>query len=198
MRRSSTELHFKCPRCGAMPHKQCVTPSGQPLRRPHAVRPQSSLAFEQLHDGRRRTARGGVPAPLPNAWKAAFLRSTLRTGFCLALTQPMLEALCAVADRVQWDRFVFRHTMGQAAPNSWLVTLHALESRGLTRHRGTEVTHAEEESRTAAERSQRLVDEICDVWELTPAGEKVVELLKLTGVFVEQVAATNLRARGQR
>ncbi len=204
--KDKTMLDFPCERCGAKVGKSCKNPKGYPAEshKPRRTAFQRHLrarttpvrgdAFEHHPDGGRRDERGNLVRALPDAWRALFLRSTLKTGFCLVLTQPMLEQLCAISDQVNWDRSVFRHSMGLASPDS-PVTRSALERRGLVRHRGTRILRDEERDRSNQERHERWNDEICDVWELTPAGEQLVELLRTTGVFLEQSAATTLRAR---
>jgi hypothetical protein len=196
---------FTCSRCGAKPGRPCTKPNGgrtvhHKSRITQAFNARkgevSTDRFEMTHDGGRRDEHGRVVPALPDAWRALFLRSTLKTGFCLVLTQPMLEQLCAVADRVEWDRSVFRHAMGLANPNN-PTTLNALERRGLVRHRGTQVVRNESTERSAEQDYKRWKDHICDVWELTPAGELLVKLLRTTGVFLEQAAATDLRARAE-
>lgn len=200
---------YKCSRCGAKPGKPCIMVSGRnkgKKTQPHNSRIKQRYreygggtirdeAGKLLPDGHtRRDADGHIPAQLPDVWRAAFLKATLRTGFCLALTQPMLEQLCAVATGFHWDRHVFRHSLGLAMPDN-PTTLSALERRGLVRHRGTKILRGEDDERTMSEKSQRYRDEIFDAWELTPAGEKIVELLALTGVFVEPAAAADFKAR---
>jgi hypothetical protein len=198
---------FTCEHCGAKPGKPCVAATGKRAgkttcvhksRITQAFRAQKGRTdrgrFESTADGGRRDEDGFAVPALPDAWRALFLRSTLRTGFALVLTQPMLEQLCAVADQVDPDRSVFRHSMGLAQPLNHTTVL-ALERRGLVRHRGTRVLRGEAAERSVVEDVQRYQDHICDTWELTPAGELLVKLLKTTGVFVEQAAATDLKAR---
>ena len=204
--RGETMLDFPCEGCGAKVGKPCKNPRGYPAESHKPRRrafqrhlrartePVRGDAFEHSPDGGRRDELGNLVPALPNAWRALFLRSTLRTGFCLVLTQPMLEQLCAIADQVNSDRSVFRNSMGLAAPDN-PVTRSALERRGLVRHRGTHILRDEDRGRSEGQRLERWNDDICDVWELTPAGEKLVELLRTTGVFLEQTAASTLKAR---
>lgn len=198
---------YACTYCKAKPGKPCKTRDGTKTAvhvnrvrqrvREHGPGTIKDDAGKLLEDGvTRRDADGHVPPQLPNTWRVAFLKSTLRTGFCLALTQPMLEQLCAVASGFEWDRFVFRATLGHAFPDN-PATMGSLERRGLVRHRGTKVLRREDEDRTWNEKAQRFEDNVCDTWELTPAGEKVVELLHLTGVFVEPSAGADFRSRKQ-
>ena len=198
-------MDYPCSHCGAKPKEECRGPNGKRAEAHDSRRKQAfkawkpgdiehRSAFEHSDDGGRRDETGSIVPALPDTWRALFLKSTLRTGFCLVLTQPMLEQLCAIADQVHWDRTVFRHSLGLAQPDN-PVTRGALERRGLVRHRGTRVLRDQERGRSASQRHERWNDDICDVWELTPAGEQLVELLRTTGVFLEQTAATTLQAR---
>jgi hypothetical protein len=108
-------------------------------------------------------------------WRAAFRGTIMRTGMALNLTQPMLEYLCAVADDVQWDRGRYFQQMGAAAPDCGLMTASALVKRGLIMLK-----------RAAVHGSHR--------YELTAAGQAVVQLLTVAGVFVKADAALSKRA----
>lgn len=106
----------------------------------------------------------------------------MRSSFCLALTQPMLEFLCATADGVSWDRRLYRADWGIARPDNWLASGGALIKRGLiTRRQAIPVTE----------------DFIISHYILTPAGRALVELLKVTGIFVEADAATVKRLKAK-
>lgn len=126
-------------------------------------------------------------------WQDAFRSSCLRVGFGLALSRPMCEFISAVADGVQWDRGRF----GSAAafPDNFLATAASLIKRGLIREdRGPEYQNA---------RDRAMTDPMADLrgythWKLTAAGEYVVGLLKLAGLFVEADAATEKKARNGR
>lgn len=204
-----TPKSFRCGFCGARPNSPCVVVTGRTKGKASAATHKSRIsqyhlasnkghpyADEMMPDGiTRRDSKGHIPPQLPDTWRVAFLKTTLRTGFCLALTQPMLELLCAVATGFQWDRAVFRHSMGMAMPDNTIATVGALERRGLVRHRGTDVVRAEVQARSSNERSLRFIQHQCDTWELTPAGVAVVDLLKVTGVFIEPAAASDAAAR---
>lgn len=128
----------------------------------------------------------------PNAWRAAFQSQAMRTSFCLSLSQPMLELLCAVADSVRWDRGMYYRQYGIAKPDSSIASSHALAKRGLIHdhpERGS-VPRLRGEAAKAAERGEYF-----PVWALTPAGEALVQLLKVTGIFIEADAAINKKAR---
>jgi hypothetical protein len=105
-------------------------------------------------------------------WKDNFKSYSMRTNFYLGLTRPQMEYLCSVADDVEWDRF----QSGPQTPFNFIASEGALVKRGLIRRkkdgRGKWVTGN--------------VFDITAVCELTPAGKLVVELLKITGLFIEQ------------
>ena len=104
-------------------------------------------------------------AKITTDWKVLFRSSIMKTGFALVLTHPMLEYLCAVADNVHWDRSRNFQLTGNAMPDNFIATSNALLKRGLIQPR----THKK------------------NPWEpnydLTPAGLRIVELLKLAGEF---------------
>lgn len=122
------------------------------------------------------------------AWRDAFRAASLRTGFSVHMTQPMLEFLAAVADGVEWDRG--RYPCGPGREN-FIATAAALVKRGLI----------------AARTGPKLAAYRADVkanpdgyhyrnqWALTPAGECVVRLVKLAGLYVEADAALEKKAR---
>lgn len=124
---------------------------------------------------------------LPPNWKAAFQGTAMRTSFCLSLTQPMMEMLCAVADGVRWDRALYYRQYGMARPDNWIAASTALQKRGL-------IGPFE---RTNATDAEWLVG-IGSSWRLTPAGEALVQLLKVAGIFVEADAAIVKRASGEK
>jgi hypothetical protein len=141
----------------------------------------------------------------PSAWKAAFQSQAMKTSFCLALTAPMLEHLCAIADQVQTDRRLYCRQYGIAKPDHAIVTGRALEKRGLVQdgksRREWRARKANDDgyyTRTEAEIKKSQEDfenHVCEAWELTPAGEALVALLKVAGIFIEQDAAIAKRAR---
>lgn len=113
-------------------------------------------------------------------WQSAFHGSVMRTGLLLSLSQAMLEYLCAVADGVLWDRF--GHS-ALARPDNFLASSRSLEKRGLIRRRPL----------------RKVIDPLAQIglenhWELTPAGEAVVALLKAVGIFIEADRATERKA----
>jgi len=131
------------------------------------------------------TSKQSKPPTIPisnDAWKQDFIGASMRSHFSLNLSQAMLEFLCAVADGVTWDRQLYFQSLGSQA-DTFLATSRALEKRGLI---------------VRLPRGERLKEQsFCEssCWELTPAGEKVVDLLKLVGLFIEADAAISKKAR---
>lgn len=116
---------------------------------------------------------------MPNNWKDNFKSYSLRTNFYLGLTRPQLEMLCAVADDVEWDRF----QSGPQTPHNWIASEGALTKRGLIQRK-----------KQPRQWNGHNIYEIEASCELTPAGRLVVDLLKLTGIFIESDFAIQRRA----
>jgi hypothetical protein len=117
--------------------------------------------------------------PLPDeSWKQDFRGHTFRTSFVLTLSQSMIEFLCAVADDVSWDRSLYCTIY---KPDHFITCERALEKRGLIRRKPPEVTNR-------LTKSDHGIAEI-SFSELTPAGKALVDLFKVTGVFVQAEAA---------
>lgn len=122
-----------------------------------------------------------------NGWLDRFKGAALRVGFQINLTRPMLEFLCAVADGVAWDR----SGLGASTincPDNWIATEHSLVKRGLVMRKPLKI------------RKQQLDDKDNELWETTPveltdAGKIVVDLIKLSGVFIESDHAINKKNR---
>lgn len=127
--------------------------------------------------------------PPAEPWRDNFKSSAIRVGLSLSLTRAMCEFLSAVADDVTWDRCAFGSS--QAFPDNFLATSRSLEKRGLIEAK----TGAEREA--GRHRPARTKFEIWNwsYWRLTPAGELVVGLLKLAGLFVEADVATEKKSR---
>lgn len=132
-----------------------------------------------------------VPLNPPPDWQRSFQSSAMRTAFCLQLTQPMLELLCAIADGVTWDRHYYFPTFGAAKPDNWLASEQALTKRGLV----WRVPVDQQPQRTLDERFERGRQGLIDYVKLTPAGEALVVLLKVTGIFAKADAAIDRDAR---
>ncbi len=122
---------------------------------------------------------------LPSDWKSAFQGHAMRTSFCLALSQPMLEFLCATADGVHWDRRLYYRQWGGVKPDNWIASGQSLVKRGLIeRMPSSEIGSAPlQEAHLHAHHR------------LTPAGVALVELLKVSGIFMESDAAIEKRAK---
>lgn len=115
-----------------------------------------------------------------NNWKDNFRSYTMRTNFHLGLTRPQMEFLCAVADDVQWDRFTYGMGSG---PHNFIASSGALAKRGLI-----------VEKKTQDKWEGKNVYEIKSRWVLTDAGWLVVELLKITGLFIQSDNAIERKA----
>ena len=125
-------------------------------------------------------------------WRDAFKSSSLRCGFHLGLTRAMCEYVSAVADGVQWDRTVFGSCSVQ--PDNFMATARALAKRGLIQRKTQEEIDARRQER--AQTSFELWS--WNAYVLTPAGERVVDLLKMAGLFVEADIAIEKKARAGR
>lgn len=121
-------------------------------------------------------------------WKDRLRNFSMKIGFSLAVSKSMLEYLCAVADDVKWDKYLYHY--GQALPENWIASENSLIKRGLIERKPQDVIdqwkYQDEDKHPFAERS------CC---QLTPAGECVVKLLKMAGLFVEADAAISKKAR---
>jgi hypothetical protein len=129
--------------------------------------------------------------PMPDAWKQDFRSATLRTSFMLTMTQPMVQFLSGVADGVQWDRWGFSCIH---APANDIATASALQKRGLI-IRKTAAQIESVSSEMKANNYDKLIHGEWNHYSLTPAGAAVVELLKVTGIFVVSDAALNKKSR---
>lgn len=135
------------------------------------------------------------PVKLPADWQQAFKTSNIHVGLKLNLSRTMLEFLCAVADDCDWDRASFGdiHT-----PDSWYCTAACLEKRGLiydrrpTEEMKSVSSHNWSNENGSKDRYER---DYRSLYGLTPAGQKVVELLKVVGIFIEHDTATRRRSR---
>lgn len=118
-------------------------------------------------------------------WLNNFKAFTLRPNFVLALSRSMTEYLCAVADDVSWDRATYGMRTIHA-PDNWFSTSKSLLKRGLI------VRKPQEEIEAAGRKYQASnwsADHSYSCYDLTPAGKAVVNLLKITGMFIEQDTA---------
>lgn len=125
---------------------------------------------------------------IESEWRDNFKRHALNVGFRIGLSRAMCEFLSAVADDVHWNRAMLG--AASADPDNWIATGTSLASRGLiTRKPQTEIERHDYgiNMKTYFQWSH---------WVLTPAGEHVVELLKLTGIYVPQDAAVLKQIKG--
>lgn len=107
----------------------------------------------------------------------------MRGTFTLALTQPMLELLCATADGVHTDRHLYFPVFGAAKPNNYSISENSLVKRGLI-------------ERVPKHLRKIGFDEVeTDHIRLTPAGEALIALLRVAGIFVEADASVLKRSR---
>lgn len=123
-------------------------------------------------------------------WQDNFKSCCLDVGFRVALSRSMCEFLSAVADDVHWDRALYGSS--QAFPDNFLATSRSLVKRGLIERKPE--PECEEGRRRPAVTSYELHS--WTHWRLTPAGESIVVLLKLSGLFVEADMAIEKKARG--
>lgn len=128
-------------------------------------------------------------------WKDLFRNSSVKVGFVMSLSKAMLEMLCAVADNVSWDRSIYRTPH---CPDNWIASERSLEKRGLIRRKPAKILDAESPIHLTDEQWAEGQHHEKSCCELTPAGQKVVELVKLAGLFVEQDAAVTKKFRKQR
>lgn len=105
-------------------------------------------------------------------WRDAFKSNMTRVTFELKLTRAMLEFLCACSDGVRWDRRAFG---GLLYPDNWLATEHALIRRGLLERLPRQVAGPGGDGEVL----------VFLPWKLTPAGEALIELLRVGGLFIE-------------
>jgi len=106
-----------------------------------------------------------------NDWKDNFRGHVMRTHFVLGLTRTQMQFLCAVADNVVWDRW---HFGSVHMPDNFIASENALTKRGLIQRKAKREL-----------KPWKNVYELTHFCELTPAGELIVKLLKLTGLFIE-------------
>lgn len=125
--------------------------------------------------------------PFQDEWQGSFRNYSLRAGFAVHLSTSMLDFICAVADDVRWDHNLY--WLQRGCPGRDLAVEKCLEKRGLIRRKSLKYFKDKE-----TYQGHELECESSN-YELTPAGEAVVELIKLAGIFVEADAATRKKAR---
>lgn len=118
------------------------------------------------------------------AWAQAFRTTSLRAGFYLSLSQSQLAFLCACADDTRWDRF-WDYLNGKNQSGAGHATAASLVKRGLLWDRRVDwKAWTKELSKPRPVLADGRPD-LPEAYELTPAGKAVVELVKMTGLFVE-------------
>lgn len=121
-----------------------------------------------------------------SAWQDNFKSSALRVGFKMSLTRAMCEFISAIADGVHWNRTALG--AASADPDNFIATSRALVLRGIIERKpDAEIEAERNESRNHFWSWTH--------WRLTPAGEHVVQLLKLADMFIEQDMAEVRRLR---
>ncbi len=135
--------------------------------------------LQQAHDT--------IPLNDKDAWRNKFLGSVCRIGFQLALSRSMLEMLCAISDGVQWNRAMFP---GLIVPDNWIASQAALLNRGL-------IVEKSEKERNADITTAHILNEsyTWQRYKLSPAGEKTIDLIRISGMFVQSDAAIVKRMR---
>lgn len=118
-------------------------------------------------------------------WQLRFRNFNVKVGISLTLTKPMIEQLCAIAQDVRVDAFwAYLHgTVSSQSASYHFASADSLVKRGLVID-----LHAQPHLRLVPERNHAtLPDGMPDLrdnrYQLTPAGECVVQLLKVVGLF---------------
>lgn len=121
------------------------------------------------------------------SWKDNFKSYSMKRTFMLGLSQPMIEMLCAAADDVLWDRSAYPNIH---APDNWYSTEKSLEKRGL-------VERKSKEELGKRYKAGMNWDDYAEtgVIKLTPAGEALVNLFRVTGIFIQSDAGIRKKAR---
>jgi hypothetical protein len=118
-------------------------------------------------------------------WQANLRNFSMKVGFHLSLSTAMLEMLCATADDVRWDRGLY--WKGRTVPENWIASQASLCKRGL-------IIRKSDQEIDVLKYDQGDHNEWA-LYRLTPAGDCVVKLLKMAGLFVEADASINKKSR---
>lgn len=125
------------------------------------------------------------------SWKDNFKSYSMKRTFMLGLSQPMIEMLCAAADDVLWDRSAYPNIH---APDNWFATEQSLIKRGLVERKSPEVTS--KIFRKNTEKDTTVESRMEETYiQLTPAGKALVELFRVTGIFIQSDAGIRKKAR---
>lgn len=122
-------------------------------------------------------------------WKDRLRSASMKIGFQLSLTKPMIEMLSAIADNVQWDRALYQSTIAQ--PDNFLASTQALFKRGLIEIKSERDRKHDNDELIAGHIG--LYDR--HHYQLTPPGHLVVDILLLAGLLIESDAAINKKAK---
>jgi hypothetical protein len=125
-------------------------------------------------------------------WKVSLRNFSMKVGFHLSLSTSMLEMLCAVSDDVKWDRALYYRE--RCVGENWISSQNSLVKRGLIRRKSEDEMMKEKKRRIIMEGTTA---DFCQWsnYELTPAGELVVALIAMAGLFVEADAAIEKKAK---
>lgn len=131
--------------------------------------------------------------PLPENWKDQFRQSTMRTAFELRLSQAQIEYISATADDAYWDRA--RETY-LSRPDNFIATSTALEKKGLIVRKPQDEIEKTSRAYHADKTNDKefFWDGPC-CYRLTPAGQALVDLFKVVGIFIESQSVANRRKR---
>ena len=142
-------------------------------------------------------------------WQAKFLSNTHRLTFQLRLSTMMMEFLAAVAGDCEWDRSSYGRQAGfNPYPCNFIGASRYLLDRGLIEEKPLLTAHRQRENKRQAKAKKKgdlflwdhddfnnaIGGKGCNQYRLTPAGEKVVELFKVAGMFREQAKSKNRKA----
>ena len=133
--------------------------------------------------------------PMPVNWQNDFRNQTMRTSFQLNMSQAMIQFLSATADGVQWDRW---QNSTIYSPSNDIATAGALVKRGLIVRKCKDELDRETSNRWhggEVDGHQKSINGEWSCYRLTPAGEAVVNLFKVTGIFIESDAAIIKKSR---
>jgi hypothetical protein len=122
-------------------------------------------------------------------WREHFKKSSMRVGFTINLSKTMLEYLCAVSDGVQWDRSLYPGNVH--VPDNWLACQNALLKRGLIECKSDDQFR----SQYPAINTDGFPRGEWTWFRLTQAGELVVGLVIMCGLFHEADAGIEKKAR---
>ena len=120
-------------------------------------------------------------------WKESFRTYSMKRTFNLGLSQAMIEMLCAAADDTTWDRSAYPNIH---APDNWYSTEKSLEKRGLIERKPPEEIMKRHKP---GAKKEDYMETSCI--RLTPAGEALVELFRVTGIFIQSDAGIRKKAR---